>query len=158
IQLQPLYAARVAAEVHEEGFARASDAEKTRYLQSTIVVRPAGDGKSSLRQELTRPLSILMAIVGVVLLIACANLANLFLARVATRQRELALRLALGASRQRIARQLLIEGVLLAIAGSTLGLVIATWGAGALLAYVPDPGITLTVSATPDGRIVAFTT
>jgi predicted permease len=99
-----------------------------------------------------------MAIVGVVLLIACANLANLLLARVTTRQREFALRLALGASRQRLARQLLIESVLLAIAGSMLGLVIATWGAGALLAYVPNPGITLTVATTPDGRIVAFTT
>ncbi|TMH53103.1 MAG: FtsX-like permease family protein [Betaproteobacteria bacterium] len=66
--------------------------------------------------------------------------------------------MALGASRQRLARQLLIESVLLAVAGGTLGLVIATWGAGALLAYVPNPGITLTVAATPDGRIVAFTT
>ena len=157
-QLQPLYAARIAAEVREEGFALASETQKTRYLESTLVVRPAGDGRSSLRQELTKPLWILMAIVGVVLLIACANLPNLFLARVTTREREFALRLALGASRQRLARQLLIESVLLAVAGGTLGLVIATWGAGALLAYVPNPGITLTVAATPDGRIVAFTT
>ena len=157
-QLQPVYAARVASEVQDEGFARASETEKARYLRSTLVVRPAGDGRSSLRQELTKPLWILMAIVGVVLLIASANLANLFLARVTTRQREFALRLALGASRQRLARQLLIESVLLAIAGGMLGLVIAMWGAGALLAYVPNPGITLTVATTPDGRIVAFTT
>jgi predicted permease len=157
-QLQPLYAARVASEVQEGGFARASDAEKTRYLQSTLVVRPAGDGRSSLRQQLTRPLWILTAIVGGVLLIACANLANLLLARATTRQREFALRLALGASRHRLARQLLIESVLLAVAGGMLGLVIARWGAGALLAYVPNPGITLTVATTPDGRILAFTT
>ena len=146
-QLQPLYAARIASEVREEGFARASETQKTRYLESTLVVRPAGDGRSSLRQELTKPLWILMAVVGVVLLIACANLPNLFLARVTTREREFALRLALGASRQRLARQLLIESVLLAVAGGTLGLVIATWGAGALLAYVPNRGITLTVAA-----------
>jgi predicted permease len=157
-QLQPLYAARVASEVQEEGFARASDAEKTRYLQSSIFLRPAGDGRSFLRQQLTRPLWILMAIVGVVLLITCANLANLLLARVIARQREFALRLALGASRHRLARQLLIESVLLAVAGGMLGLVIATWGAGALLDYVPNPGITLTVATTPDGRILAFTT
>src|SRR5207249_4072613 len=71
-QLQPLYAARIASEVREEGFARASETQKTRYLESTLVVRPAGDGRSSLRQELTKPLWILMAVVGVVLLIACA--------------------------------------------------------------------------------------
>jgi predicted permease len=157
-QLQAVYAARIASEVQEEGFVRASDAEKTRYLQSTLVVRPAGDGRSSLRQQLTRPLWILTAIVGVVLLIACANLANLLLARATTRQREFALRLALGASRHRLARQVLIESVLLAAAGGLLGLVIAMWGAGALLAYAPNPGITLTVSTTPDGRILAFTT
>lgn len=157
-QLQPLYASRIASEVQEEGFARASDAEKTRYLQSTLVIRPAGDGRSSLRQQLTQPLWILTAIVGVVLLIACANLANLLLARATARQREFALRLALGASRHRLARQLLIESLLLAVAGGMLGLVIAAWGAGALLAYVPNRGITLTVSTTPDARILAFTT
>jgi predicted permease len=156
-QLQPLYAARVRSEVEQEGFARASDAEKMRYLQGTVLLQPAGDGRSSLRERLTQPLWILMAIVGVVLLIACSNLANLLLARAIARQREFALRLALGASRHRLARQLLIESVLLAVAGGVAGLAIAAWGAGALLAYVPTPGITLTVATTPDGRILAFT-
>jgi predicted permease len=156
-QLQPLYAARMASEVQEEGFARASDADKARYLQNSLVLGPAGDGSSSLRQQLTQPLWILVAIVSVVLLIACVNLANLSLARATARQRELALRLALGASRQRVARQLLIESVLLAAAGGLLGLVIATWGASVLLAYLPDPGVTLTVATAPDTRALAFT-
>jgi cell division protein FtsX len=133
------------------------DAEKMRYLQGTVLLQPAGDGRSSLRERLTQPLWILMAIVGVVLLIACSNLANLLLARAIARQREFALCLALGASRHRLARQLLIESVLLAVAGGVAGLAIAAWGAGALLAYVPTPGITLTVATTPDGRILAFT-
>jgi predicted permease len=158
-RLQPLYAARVAIEVQDEGFARASEVQKARYLQTTIAVQPGGDGISLLRQQLAQPLWILMAIVGVVLLIACANLANLSLGRVAARERELALRRALGASRQRLAQHLFVESVLLAAAGGVIGLAIAWWGARALLAYVPaGPGVTLTVAPAPDGRILAFTT
>jgi predicted permease len=155
--LQPLLASQIALEVQEQGFTKASEAEKSRYLKSTLVVRPAGDGKSMLRQQLMQPLWILMGTVAMVLLIACANLANLQLARAIGRQREFAVRLALGASRQRLARQLLVESLVLALAGSALGLVIAMWGADALLRFVPNPGITLTVSVAPDQRILAFT-
>jgi predicted permease len=156
-QLRPFYASRLASEVREDGFARASETDRTRYLQSSMALTPAGDGRSPLRRQLTQPLWIMTAVVGIVLLIACANLANLLLARAIGRQREFALRLALGATPRRLSRQLLVESVVLSVGGAILGLGLAAWGAGVLLAYVPNPGMSLTISAGPDARILAFT-
>ena len=102
------------------------------YLGTDFRLSAAAGGRSTLRSRFAQPLTVILIVVGGVLLIACANLANLMLARASGRRRELSVRLALGASRGRLARQLLVEAFLLAAAGSIAGLAIAKWG-GALL-------------------------
>jgi predicted permease len=98
-----------------------------------------------------------MAMVGLVLLVACANLAGLLLARGAARGREFSVRAALGAGRFTLVRQLATESLLLALAGGVLGLLLAQWGAHLLAYYIPDYGETLVLRLTPDLRILAFT-
>jgi predicted permease len=124
--------------------------------QAWIPLTSAARGLSALR-EYSLPLKILMVVVGLVLVIACANIANLLSARSANRQREIALRTAVGAGRARLFRQLLTESLLLACLGGGLGFLFASWASRAILASIsagPEP---LPLNVAPDARLLAFT-
>ncbi len=112
--------------------------------------------RDQLAGEMRRPLIVLSVAVAFVLLIACANIASLLLSRAASRKREMAVRAALGASRFRIIRQLLIEGLLMSIAGSACGLVLASWSFAFLQRLIPD-GLVLSAKLTLDPKVLGFT-
>jgi predicted permease len=123
-----------------------------------LTVRSASSGLSSMGRRYERPLQLLMAIVALVLLISCANVANLVMARNEARQHEIALRLAIGASRVRIVSQLLIESLLLAVLGAVCGLAVAVWACGLLLSLLPEPRVPLAFNLRPDLTVLGFTT
>ena len=122
-----------------------------------IFLQPAATGHSYIRTRLEKPLLILMSVVGLVLLIACANVANLMLVRGTARQREMAVRLAVGATRARLTGQLLVESLIVALLGGIAGLILSRVGTRALLAFVPaaewDQG---SLSISPDLRLLGF--
>jgi predicted permease len=123
-----------------------------------IRLRPAGSGLSTLGRRYEKPLQLLMAVVALVLLISCANVANLVLARNAARQQEITLRLALGASRGRILSQLFVESLLLALSGAAAGVALAVWANGALTSLLPEPQVPLAYDLRPDRTVLGFTT
>lgn len=126
--------------------------EQTSYLARTLAVEPFAHGLSFVRDEYQDALLILMAATGIVLLIACANVANLLLARGVARRREFAIRQALGAGRGQIIRQLLTESVLLAGSSALFGLLLAGWGTRFLIAYLE-----ISLDAAPDRTVLLFT-
>jgi putative ABC transport system permease protein len=127
------------------------------FLKDPFTLEPAGAGTSALRQRFQRPLVTILIVVALVLLIACGNIANLHLARGIARRREIAVRLALGASRWRLARQFLIESIVLAAIGAALGLVFATWASRALVAQLSTSVTRVVLDLSLDWRVLAFT-
>ncbi len=123
-----------------------------------IELRSAARGLVSLRQEFSQPLFLLMASVGIILLIACANVAGLSLARAASRRQEMAMRLTLGATRGRIVRQLLTESLLVATAGAAMGILLAYWGASVLAAFLAKNWyMPVELDVHPDRMVLGFT-
>jgi predicted permease len=127
------------------------------FMKGRLLVEKADLGYSRLRNDFSTALVVLMCMVGLVLLIACANVANLLIARAFMRQREIAVRLSLGSSRGRLVRQLLVESLVLSFAGGALGLALAFILTRGLLALVPQQGQPLLITAHPDPRILIFT-
>jgi len=131
--------------------------DKRQFLNQHLAVTPGSHGASTLRGDFGKPLQILMVVVGLVLLIACANIANILLARSAARQKEISIRVALGAGGPRLFRQVLTESILLAAIGGAVGLLLGRWADVALLRMVSSTSNQVRLDLHPDSTILAFT-
>ncbi|HWC98852.1 MAG TPA: ABC transporter permease [Candidatus Sulfopaludibacter sp.] len=154
--LQTLFSQILRDELEQPQLRGASQYSRTRFLARKVRMEAAASGYSQLRQSYSVALIVLMCMVGLVLLIACFNVANLLIARAAARQKEVAVRLAIGASRAQLLGQLMIESMMLSVAGGAAGLLLSIVIVRALLAFLPTGGTPLMLRATPDLRILAF--
>jgi predicted permease len=155
--LQALFMQIRAEEMTLPGAKDWSPYAREQFMKGRMRVESAAIGYSSLRNDFSTPLMVLMCMVGLVLLIACANVANLLIARGFMRQKEIAVRLSLGASRGRLVRQLLVESLVLSFAGGALGVALAVALTRGLLALIPSDGQPILIQAMPDVRILGFT-
>jgi predicted permease len=144
----------IQAATEPEGYTGAS---RVRFYARKADLESASRGQANLRDRLSKPLLVLMGLAGVVLLIACVNLANLMLARAAGRRHELAVRAALGAGARRLTMQLLTESLLLSCGGAVLGFVVAIWTSRLLLSTMWTGAVAMAVNPSPDWRVLTFT-
>ncbi len=131
---------------------------KTRFLAKKLLLPSARSGASGFREQTATPLRILVTTAGLVLLVACLNVANLLFVRATRRQKEIAVRLSLGAGRGRLVRQLVVEGALLSFLGAVAGLGVASLTLPLLIGLLPDPDLQRAMSAGVDGRMLLFAT
>jgi predicted permease len=129
---------------------------RAQFLNRHLSLLQGRKGISSASEQVSSAFVVLMSMVGLLLLIACANVANLLIARATARQREISIRLAIGASRVRLIRQLMVESLLLAFGGGMLGLLVAEWTGEALLSFLPSDPSVMGISSQPDGRVLLF--
>ncbi len=154
--LQPLLDQILKYEITQPEMKDASQYMRKQFLARKIRMEEAANGYSNLRQSYSTALIVLMCMVGLVLLIACFNVANLLIARALSRQKEIAVRLALGASRRQLLRQLLIESLLLSLSGGAAGLLLSGLMIRALLGFLPTGDSPLLLSADLDMRVLTF--
>jgi predicted permease len=154
--MQVLYRAASEEDIAHMTHHRFDQRERERYLSQKLELLPAAQGINPLRDDWETPLVALMAMVGLVLLIACSNVANLMLARANGRQKEIAIRLAIGAGRAAIVRQLVVESLIIALAGGVVGLVVTNWTTAALLRLLPDDATGGWLAASLDWRTLGF--
>jgi predicted permease len=154
--LQVLFRRALDQQAARPNVVRASAFDRQRFLERRVLVESAPGGYSELRRQFGTPLLVLMAMAATILLVACSNVAGLLVARGVARQRELGVRLAIGAGRGALVAQLLVESLLLGVAGSVLGLVLSTLVTRSLLAMLPASDAVLLLRAEPDARILLF--
>lgn len=155
--LQPWFKAMLEEDTRLASFPRITAERKQRFLASSLELTPAPQGHSGLHRTLAQPLWVLFAATGVLLALACLNVAGLFLARASARDREISTRFAVGASRGRIGRQLLADSTLLALAGGTLGVLLAPLAIQTLIAFLPRDVAANALEPTVDMRLLLFT-
>jgi putative ABC transport system permease protein len=148
---------RLQPQIREAGAPQAAAYPDVDILRSPLTLVSAPSGTSALRRRYQRPLSILQGVVALVLLVACANIATVLLARATARRHELAIQRALGASAWRLGRQWLVESLLLSAVGAAVGVLFAQWGTRWLTAHLSTPVTQVVLDASPDWHIVAFT-